>query len=122
MNLRSFLAQLEQENKLTRITKEVSTDHEIANIIYSLDEQPVLFDNVKGSPFNVFGGITSNRDIIAQGLGTTKEQLLFKLVEALRKPKKPEIVDKGPCQEVVIKDPDLSKIPLLFHLDGDGGR
>ncbi len=122
MNLRDFLSQLEKEKKLTRIIKEVSTKYEIANIIYSLNEQPVIFENVKGYPFQIFGGITSNRDIIAEGLGTTKENLLLKLVEALRNPKKPKIVDKAPCQEVVIKDPDLSKIPLLYHLDGDGGR
>jgi len=70
----------------------------------------------------LFAGITGSRDIIAEGLGTTKDKLLFKLVDALRKPKKPEIVDIAPCQEVIIKNPDLSKLPLLFHLDGDGGR
>ena len=122
MNLRSFLTKLEKEGKLVRIKKEVSTKFEIANIIYTLDEKPVIFENVKGYSFPVFAGITSNRDIIADGLGTTKEKLLSKLVEALRNPKVPKIVDKAPCQEVVIKDPDLSKIPLLFHLKDDGGR
>ena len=122
MNLREFLSTLEKEKQLIRIKKEVSIKYEIANIIYSLDEKPVIFDNVKGCPFKIFAGITSDRDIIAKGLGTTKDQLLFKLVDALRNPKEPEIIDKAPCQEVVIKDPDLSKIPLLFHLDGDGGR
>ena len=122
MNLRDFLSKLEKENKLVRIKKEVSVKYEVANIIYSLDEKPVIFDNVKGYPFKIFGGITSDRDIIAEGIGTTKDKLLPKLVDALRNPKKPEIVDNAPCQEVVIKDPDLSKIPLLFHLDGDGGR
>jgi len=47
---------------------------------------------------------------------------LPKLVDALRNPKKPEIVKNAPCQEVIVKDPDLSKLPILFHLDGDGGR
>jgi len=122
MNLRDFLPKLEKEKKLTRIIKEVSTKYEIANIIYALNEQPVIFENVKGYPFQIFSGITSNRDIIAEGLGTTKEKLLLKLVEALRNPKEPKMVDRAPCQEVVIKDPDLSKIPLLYHLDGDGGR
>jgi len=122
MNLRDFLSKLEQEKKLTRIIKEVSTKYEIANIIYALNEQPVIFENVKGHPLQIFSGITSNRDIIAEGLGTTKEKLLLKLVEAHRNPKEPKMVDKAPCQEVVIKDPDLSKIPLLYHLDGDGGR
>ncbi len=122
MNLRDFLIHLEKQDKLIRIKKEVSIKKEIANIIYSLDEKPVIFENVKGYDFPVFAGITSNRDIIAEGLGTTKDKLLFKLVDALHNPKEPEIVSDAPCQEVIIKDPDLSKLPILFHLDGDGGR
>jgi 2,5-furandicarboxylate decarboxylase 1 len=122
MRLRDFLSTLEQENNLVRIKKEVSTKFEIANIMYSLDEKPVIFENVKGYDFPVFGGITSNRDVIAEGLGTTKERLLLKLVDALRNPKSPKMIDKAPCQEIVIKKPDLDKLPLLFHLPGDGGR
>jgi UbiD family decarboxylase len=122
MNLRNFLAKLEKEDKLVRIKKEVSIKYEIANIIYSLDEKPVIFENVKGYNFPVFSGITSNRDIIAEALGTKKEKLLLKLVEALRNPKPPKMVSKAPCQEVVVKDPDIDKLPLLFHLPGDGDR
>jgi UbiD family decarboxylase len=122
MMLRDFLDKLEKEGNLIRIKKEVSHKYEIANIMYSLDEKPIIFENVKGFNFTIFGGITSNRDIISEGLGTTKEKLLFKLVDALRNPKKPKILDKAPCQEVIISDPDLSKIPLLYHLNGDGGR
>ena len=122
MNLRNFLAKLEKEDKLVRITKEVSVKNEIADIIYSLNEKPVFFENVTGYDFPIFAGITSNRDIIAEGLGTTKDKLLFKLVDALRKPSCPEIIDNAPCQEIVITDPDISKFPLLYHLDGDGGR
>ncbi len=122
MDLRSFLKKLEQDQKLTRIKNAVSHEFEAANIIYSLDEQPVLFDQIKGYDFPLFAGITSNRDIIAEGLDTTKENLLFKLVDALKHPKKPDIVQQAPCQENVITDPDLSKLPILHHLKGDGGR
>ncbi|MFH1100750.1 MAG: UbiD family decarboxylase [Methanobacteriota archaeon] len=122
MNLRPFLTHLEQQGKLVRIKKKVSVEYEIANIIYSLNEQPVIFDTVKGYDFPLFSGITSSREIIAEGLGTTKEQLLFKLVEALRHPKPPKIVDTAPCQEIVVKKPDVSKLPLLLHVQGDGGR
>jgi 2,5-furandicarboxylate decarboxylase 1 len=86
MKLRTFLSKLEEEGKLTRIKKEVNVKKEIANIIYSLDEKPVIFENVKGYDFPVFAGITSSRDIIAEGLDTTKDKLLFKLVEGLRNP------------------------------------
>ena len=37
----------------------------------------------------------------------------MKLVEALRHPKVPEVVDKGPCQEVVIKNPDIDEIAVV---------
>lgn len=122
MYLRDFLSKLEQENNLVRIKKEVSAKYEIANVIYSLDEKPVIFENVKGYDFPVFAGITSDRDVIAKGLDTTKDKLLLKLVKALQNPKEPEMADEAPCQEVIIKDPDLSKIPILYHLEGDGGR
>jgi len=122
MNLRAFLNKLEKEDKLIRIKKQVSVEYEIADVIYSLNEQPVFFENVKGFDFPIFAGITSNRDIIAEGLGTTKDKLLYKLVEALRNPTDPSLVEKAPCHEVIIKDPDISKFPLLHHLKGDGGR
>ena len=122
MNLREFLKKLEEEKKLIRIKKKVSTQYEIANILYSVDEKPTIFENVEGYDFPVFAGITSSRDIIAKALGTTKEQLLFKLVHALRNPAAPKMVNKAPCQEVIIHDPDLNKLPLLHHLPGDGGR
>lgn len=124
MNLREFLSRLEQEGDLVRVAKEVSHTFEVANIMNTLGETPVIFEKVKGFDFPVFGGITSNRDIIAKALGTTKEGLLLKLVESLRNPKAPAVVSQAPCQDVVIKggDVDLDKIPLLHHLPGDGGR
>lgn len=122
MFLRPFLQLLEKEGTLHKIQKEVSPDYEIANIIYSLDEQPVLFEHVQGSDFPVFAGITSSREVIAKGLGTTKEQLLFKLVDALHHPKKPDVVTKAPCQEVIIKNPNIDLLPLLYHLQGDGDK
>lgn len=122
MDLRNFISSLEDKGLLTRIKKEVSVEYEIANIIYSLNEKPVIFENVKGFDFPVFAGITSDRDIISHGLGTSKDKLLLKLVSALKNPKEPEILENASCQEVVIKNPDLSKLPLLYHLKGDGGR
>jgi len=124
MNLREFLNNLEQNGELVRITKEVSHQYEVANIMNTLRETPAIFENVKGFDFPVFGGITSNRDVIAKALNTTKEGLLLKLVNSLRDPKEPEMVSEAPCQEVVIKgnEVDLDKIPMLVHLPGDGGR
>ena len=54
MDLRNFISSLEDEGLLTRIKKEVSVEYEIANIIYSLNEKPVIFENVKGFDFPIF--------------------------------------------------------------------
>jgi len=122
MKLRDFLSELESDHDLIRIKKEVDPEYEIANLMYSLDERPVIFENVKGYDFPVFGGITSSRDLIAKGLDTSKEKTLPKLVGALRDPKEPTIVESAPCQEVIDRSPDLDKLPILRHLEGDGGR
>ncbi len=121
MQLRDLLKELEASGDLVRIKKEVNVKFEMANVINSLGEKPVIFENVKGHTMPVFAGIASSRDIIARGLGTTKEDMLVKLVEALGTPKEPELLENPPCQEVVIHDPDLNTLPFLTHLDGDGG-
>jgi UbiD family decarboxylase len=124
MNLRPFLKTLEKDGELVRIKKEVSHRYEMANIMNTLREKPTIFENVKGFSFPVFGGITSNRDIIAKGVGTTKETLLQNLVNALRNPTPCPMVSKAPCQEVVLEgeEVDLDVLPMLLHLPGDGGR
>lgn len=122
MNLREFLNKLENQDKLIRVGTGVSIEYELANLLYSLGERPTIFERVKGFDLPVFGGITASRDTIAEALATTKEGILPKLVRALREPKEPDMVSGAPCQEVIDHDPDLSKLPLLHHLPGDGGR
>jgi len=122
MNLREFLSQLDNEGVLNRVDREVSVDLEIANVLNSFNEVPTIFENVAGYDYKIVGGITSSRDVIAKGLGTSKEKLLLKLVSALREPIEPSVVGEAPCQEIVDHTPDLDSLPLLNHLPGDGGR
>ena len=122
MKLRPFLQKLEEDGELARVKREVSHEYELANVMNSLGEKPVIFENVVGFDMPVFGGVASDRSIIAKGLGTTRGETLKKLVGALRNPVEPEVVDKGACQEVVVRDVDLDRLPFLKHLPGDGGR
>ncbi len=122
MKLREFMNKLDEDGKLVRVKKEVNSDYEIANILNSLGEKPTIFENVTGSEMPVFGGICSHRESIGTGLGTTKEKVLSKLVEALRNPITPEMVTTAPCQEVIETNVDLDKLPILTHLPGDGGK
>lgn len=122
MKLRPFLERLEKDGELVRVRREVSRDYELANVLNALGEKPVIFENISGFSMPVFAGVCSRRETVAKGLGTTKEQTLMKLVGALRNPREPSLVKKAPCQEKVIKNPDLDALPLLTHLPQDGGR
>lgn len=122
MGFRSFLKQLDENGELIRIKKEVSTEYEMAGIIDTLGEKPVFFENVKQSSFPVVAGLVSSKDLIAEALNIKKEQLLHKLSNAIENPFGPNIVEKGECQEIVEKDVDLSKLPIMRYTIKDGGK
>ncbi len=122
MGFRSFVEQLQKNGELTRIRHEVSTEYELAGIIEALGEKPVLFEKVKESSIPVVAGLLSSKDLIARGLGITKDQLLQKLSSAIEHPMPPEVVEKGECQEIVERDVDLTKLPIMRYTDKDGGK
>jgi UbiD family decarboxylase len=95
---------------------------ELASVLHALGERPTVFERVRGFHTPVVGGVASTRELVAEGLGTTREKLLGRLVAALRRPKRPRVVGDAPCQDVVERRPDLDKLPILRHLAGDGGR
>ena len=122
MDFRGFVEQLDKNGELTRIRREVSTEFELAGVIEALGERPVLFEKVKDSSITVAAGLLSSKDLIARGLGISKEQLLPKLSAALEKPLAPDVVDQGGCQEIVEQDVDLTKLPIMRYTEKDGGK
>ena len=122
MSFRSFLEQLDKNGELIRIKKEVSTAYEMAGIIDALGERPVFFEKVKESNLPVVGGLVSSKELIARALNMEKEQLLPKLSNAMENPVRPDVVEKGECQEIVEKDVDLAKLPIMKYTEKDGGK
>jgi 2,5-furandicarboxylate decarboxylase 1 len=122
LGLRSFLEQLDKAGELTRITRQVSTEYELAGIINALGEKPVLFEKVKESQMPVVAGLVSSKELISRSLSIGKEQLLHKLSNALRNPSPSRIVDEGECQEVVERTVDLTRLPIMRYTEKDGGK
>ena len=111
------------------VTKEpVDPTYEVAGIQVALEEGPaILFENVKGYPgVRSVGNIFSRRDRIAKIFGIDDwKQLKWKCLEAIRHPLSTVVVDKAPCQEVVITGEDIdvpSMLPVLKHTTKDGAR
>ncbi|MBE0512155.1 UbiD family decarboxylase [Candidatus Bathyarchaeota archaeon] len=122
MGFRSFLEQLDRDGGLLRIRKEVSTEYEMAGIIDALGEKPVFFEKVRESSIPVVAGLVSSKELIARALNIKKEQLLHKLSTAIENPLPPDVVEKGECQEIVEKDVDLTKLPIMRYTEKDGGK
>ncbi len=116
------MEQLQKKGELTRIKKEVSTEYEMAGIIEALGEKPVLFEKIKESTIRVIAGFLSSKDLIAQGIGLTRDQLLRKLSSALENPVTPIVVEKGECQEIIEKVVDLTRLPIMHYTEKDGGK
>jgi 4-hydroxy-3-polyprenylbenzoate decarboxylase len=85
----------------------------------------MVFEKVKGYDMPVVAGVLASRERTALLLGSTKERLMFDLVEALGRPIPPVVVPgaQAPCQEVVIKPPfDLNKVlPAIISTPRDAG-
>jgi 2,5-furandicarboxylate decarboxylase 1 len=116
---RDFINKLDSEGLLIRIHKPVSVKFEAAGILKALDGKPVLFEKIKESEMPVAGNLFSTRALVAKYLKTTPENLLFKMVDAIDKPTKPKESEKAPFLEK--HAPDLSPLPILTHVEGDGG-
>ena len=121
MDLRMFIDRLQSMGQLTVIEREVDPYLEMARIIHTLEERPVLFHCVRGSSFPVIAGLCSTREQIALGLEIEVDKLLPNLAEALRQPVEPQCVDTAPCQDVVELDVDLMQLPVNTHFLEDGG-
>ncbi len=122
MGFRGFLEQLEKEGKLTRIQKEVSTDLEMAGIVEALGEKPVFFDEVNESTVPVVAGLVSSKELVAKALNVNIKQILSKLSNAIENPLPPDVVEKGECQEIVERNVDLTKLPIMRYTEKDGGK
>jgi 2,5-furandicarboxylate decarboxylase 1 len=122
LGFRSFLEKLSKSGELTRISKPVSTEYEMAGVIEALGEKPVFFEKVKESSIPVVAGLVSSKEIIARALNLKKEQLLHSLSGAIGKPLPPQVVEKGECQEIVEREVDLTKLPIMRYTEKDGGK
>ena len=120
--IRDLIDELGRSGDLVRIKKPVSKRYELAKVQRTLEGKPVLFENIKENPgWRVLGNIVSTRDLVARALGVKKEELLFKLADAIENRKENPGVNHAPSQEVVIKDPDLDQLPIVTHYPTDGG-
>ncbi len=124
MSFRDFIDKLRKEKKLVELKKPVSKHLELAGICAVLDEKPVYTEKIEeNGGARVAANVFSTRDLVCEYLGCPSEQLIPKLVHAVNRPSKPKLIDekKAPVLEVTESGVDLSKFPIPFHAEKDGG-
>lgn len=144
-NLQEFIRRLEKDGELKRVKSPVSAELEITEITDRVSKAhgpALLFENVVGSEFPVLINAMGSEERMALGLGVDNlnevgEQIADLinmanyagwLKSAAQLPKLsrmaavfPIKVKNGACQEVVMTDPDLTKLPILQCWPQDGG-
>lgn len=146
-NLQSFISKLEQSGELIRIKEYVSPHLQISEItdrICKANGKALLFEN-NGTGFPLLINSMGSEERICMALGVqtlddTAEQI-EKLVKGLMTPRDsffsklallPTLAEvaafmpghkkgRGDCQEVIMENPDLTKLPVLTCWPHDGG-
>jgi 2,5-furandicarboxylate decarboxylase 1 len=122
MTLRDYLHKLDAQKKLIRVHEPISKTFEIAGVLKQMEPQPVLFERVRESAFPVIGNLFCSKAAFADYFGIRVSEIIPFLTAGIRDREPPEVVSDAPCQEAVETDPDLDKLPILFHCDQDGGN
>lgn len=148
-SLSDFVKVLEQEGELLRISEYVNPVLEITEITDRISKtkdggKAILFENT-GTDFPVLTNAFGSDKRMALALGVANLNILSdkinNLIKELTAPKNsfgqkisalgsfkdlsnimPQNVKSGKCQEVIIKNPDLEKFPILKCWPDDGGH
>ncbi len=149
-NLREFVAHLEKQGQLRRVTTPVLRDLEITEITDRVSKGPaernvaLLFENVEGLTTPVLINTFGSAERMAAALGVERLDDLSARVEKLLDLRMPgSLMDKlrrlgdlfdlakagpkhvrsAPCQEVVqTEQPSLAGLPIIRCWPGDAGR
>lgn len=122
MSFRTYIERLAVRQDLVTISEPISTRYEMASALKELEPRPVLFENPRETQFRVLGNLFPNKAAFADYFNLSVEEIIQTLSAAIEQRSPPRIVSEAPCQEVVVTNPDLDRLPILRHFENDGGR
>ena len=128
-DLSACIEYLDRRGALLRVETEVDPVLELAGVAKRLEGGGcVLFERVRASRFPVLCGLLWNRELLGDLFGLPARQVPFAIADAVGawqtdpEALAPRLLDRGPANEVVETDADLSSLPIPQHALKDGGR
>lgn len=123
---RDLLKDLDDRKLLRHVSREVSPTHQLVAVMRKVQKtinEPLIFDNVAGSPAPVATNIFCRRTILSDALGIETRALVPSLVAKEGEVKPLDIVSDAPVHEIVKTSGfDIARdIPQVVHCERDGG-
>jgi 2,5-furandicarboxylate decarboxylase 1 len=125
MDFRDGLKKLEAAGRLRRVRTEVDLRHELAGVAKQYEgKEALLFERLKDNPYPLAIGLWWSRENLAVLFDAAPSELPFLFQRAVRSlyndPVPPIVMEDAPAQEIVMRPPDLGRIPIptLALLDG----
>ena len=119
MDFRTCLEEERSRGALYVLDKSVDPHLSVARQLNENEPSAVLFNNVDG--WRVAGNVFSNRDAFARYLAIPSGRFLQSLHEKLTSEPRQLIRENTVYGEIELEPPDLRRLPILYHYDGDGG-
>jgi len=127
-DLRTHLQALDASGALSRIQTQVALDHELSDVAAAMqrsDAGAALFEDVSGSPWQIFSGGVASQRLAAIALGCEVGEVVDRMGYVLE-------AENGVAtrrtdtavwhaNSVTGDDVDLGMIPIPVHSRGDGG-
>ena len=123
-DLRGFLEAARQAGEVLEIRRAVDPVRELGAVLNACERagKAAFFHSVKGYDVPVVGSLLSSPRRIALALGCETGEVNARMASSTEKPVPFEKIDKkAPCQEVVVRNPDLTKWPIPTHSPLDAG-
>lgn len=129
-DLRSFIAALENEGQLTRISRRVEPRFELPALAVQLEQrgQAYIFENVAGADVPLVGGLLSNPRRLGLAIGRASDHYDHRdharhFAAAVQQPIAHRVVASGPVKEQILrgKDIDLARLPVPTFFELDSG-
>ncbi|MES0361293.1 MAG: UbiD family decarboxylase, partial [Anaerolineales bacterium] len=122
MSFRSYIKRLSTRGDLVAVHEPISKTYLAAGVLKELEPKPVLFEDIRESEFRVVGNLFPSKRTFADYFGLNKDEIIPTLARVIEDHSPPQVVTEGPCQEVVIPNPELDALPILRHFSSDGGN
>ena len=119
--MKEFLKTLEEEFKVVKIEKEISTKYEASKILREHPRDVVIFENIAESDMRIISGVCNTREKIAGAISAKVPEITGRIIQAMEHPQKIQNIEGTTGNFKFSGKADLSKLPVLTHYKKDGG-